>query len=242
MSEVLPLLFLPALAGWWFRERKRRAARPALRAVIDSGRSPMLADVGQASVIQVARSLQTTAVPAGNCPWWYSGHRRRAFEVQQLVAPLGLDLTEAMRERRSWFGRSAGFVGTSRFNGTRYGRETEVELGLSATTIRIRALAPLAAFAIAADATGALGATGAVPAALAAALETLVASRRWIGLELTAEDHAVTLQRPAGTPSSWLHDLWLSEFVADLAEPPQDLAIAPSHAEGATAPALALGT
>lgn len=219
MSEVLPLLLLPAVIGWCIAERRQRQARTALAAAVARSRAPMLADAGGASVVLVARSLQVQDGRAPRrCPWWIAGRRRTAWEVRELAAPLALDLTEVIRVRRDRLGRPIGFAGASRFHGTRHGRRVAIELGVEASTLRLqhRAAEVPQPFVLRGDADGRLHLDGTAPLALSAALETLTPSRHWRGVEVHANAAALTIRRDASTPASWLHDLWLIEFVADM--------------------------
>lgn len=247
MSDVLPLLLLPAVAGWWFAEFKQLRARSSLRAAIARARRPLLHDAGGASVVTVARCLETHASPeASPCPWWKVGRARTTWEVRSLAAPLGLSLDEVIQPRRDRLGRVIGFSGASRFAGTRHGRAVEVSLGVTHSVIALELPAstfgPLA-FAVAADDDGRLVGTGDVPEPLRAALSSLVASRRWRGLQLAGEGARISLERPAASGGSWLHDLWITEFVADLVAPAPLEGATPAAAAGhhGSAPALALG-
>lgn len=221
MSDILPLLLLPAVAGWWLTEWKQRRTRAGLRHAIAQARRPLLHDAGTASVITVARSLETAPRATHRaCPWWKVGRARTAWEVRELAAPLGLRLGEVIRPQRDRLGRVVGFTGASRFTGERHGRHVAVTLGADQSSIVIALPNPAAlSFAIGADADGALLATGEVPLALEAALHTLTANRRWRGLQIAADGSRVVLDRPASTQGSWLHDLWITEFVADLIAP-----------------------
>jgi len=212
MSDILPLLLLPAVVGWWISEWKQRTARPMLRAAIAAARPPMLVDAGRESVIAVARSLHIAhATNARGCPWWLVGRRRRAWDVRELVAPLGLELTDVARVRRDRLGRSLGFVGASRFAGVRHGRQVDVELATDVSTIAGRTGRVLPSFTVTADASGALSVDGEAPAAVVAAAGVLAPSRRWRGVVLDAVGDRVVLRRPGASSGSWLHDLWLAK-------------------------------
>lgn len=241
MSEILPLLLLPAVAGWWLSEWKQRRARASLRAAISRARRPILPDAGGASVIVVARSLEITEPAARrSCPWWLVGRARTRWEVRALAAPLGLSLVEVIRVQRDRLGRHTGFSGASRFTGVRHGRPVDVRLGADRSTITITlpgaAIAPLTVEP--AD-DGTLTGTGELPPPLAAALHTLTASRHWRGMQITGRGEHIVLGRPASAPGSWLHDLWLTEFVADLVAPAPAPVAAPARAHGVTAQASA---
>jgi hypothetical protein len=233
MSEVLPLLLLPAVLGWWISEIKQRRARTSLHVAIARARRPMLADAGRASVIDVARSLESVHDHDRRpCPWWRLGRARTAWEVRQLAAPLGLELVEVIRLRRDRIGRPVGFTGASRFEGARRGRKITVHLGAtaSAVTVHLSHGVSVQPCRLVGDATGTLDAHGEVPVALAAALDTLASSRHWRGVDVAVRPDRIELARPA-TAASWLHDLWLTEFVADMVAP-----VAPSRASGHAAP------
>lgn len=251
MSEILPLLLLPAVAGWWLSEWKQRRARASLRAAIARARRPMLPDAGRASVIVVARSLEIAEPPQrAICPWWLFGRARTRWEVRALAAPLGLELVEVIGIQRDRLGRHTGFTGASRFTGDRHGRSVEVTLGADHSAITIDGADPaIAPFTVEPAADGTLIASGAVPTALSAALHTLAPSRHWRGLRITGAAGRIALERPAATPGSWLHDLWLTEFVSDLiapapapdAAPARARTAAPQHAAHDAAAALVLG-
>ncbi|MEH3052513.1 MAG: hypothetical protein PGN13_00700 [Patulibacter minatonensis] len=229
MNEVLPLLLLPAVLGWSFSEWRQRRTRAALRDAITSTRAPMLMDAGAASVLTVVRSLEIAAGGAGrSCPWWVIGRARTAWDIRQLVAPLGLRLTEVIAVRRDRWGRSCGFDGASRFEGTRHGRAVSVELAEATSGIAISGGGPFPSFVVEGAADGRLVASGAVPPALVAAFETLVPSRHWPGVAIDAAASGITLRRASAPAASWLHDLWLVEFVADLAVPPTVASPSPS--------------
>ncbi len=220
MSEILPLLLLPAVAGWCLSEWKQRRMRSGLRSAIAQARRPLLHDAGVASVVAVARSLETHAREERPCPWWMVGRARITWEVRELAAPLGLTLDDVIGLQRDRLGRVIGFVGASQFSGERHGRPVAVSLGVDASTISIEIPgAELSSFAIVPDADGGLTGAGSLPLAVDAALHTLAASRRWRELRLVAHGERITLERPASSPGSWLHDLWLVEFVADLVAP-----------------------
>jgi hypothetical protein len=245
MSDILPLLLLPAVAGWWFAEYKQHRARTSLRAAIARARRPLLHDAGGASVVTVARCLETHPGPeATSCPWWKVGRARTTWEVRTLAAPLGLSLDEVIQPQRDRLGRVIGFSGASRFAGVRHGRGVEVSLGVTHSVIALELPgARISPFAIAADHDGRLVGTGDVPEPLRAALSSLVASRRWRGLQLAGDGARIALERPAASGGSWLHDLWITEFVADLVAPTPIASAAPATpaARHGAAPSLALG-
>ncbi|MBO9534806.1 MAG: hypothetical protein J7513_17665 [Solirubrobacteraceae bacterium] len=229
MSDVLPLLLLPAVMGWWFTETRKRKTRSLLREAIAAGPRPLLADAGLAPVTAVARSLEILPGLGGRAaPWWLLGRRRSAWDVQELVAPLGLQLDEVIAVSRDRLRRPVGFNGASRFSGARYGRSVAVELGVAHSAIVLTGPAPMPRFTVAAGADGRLVAEGAVPAAVEAALDTLAPSRHWRGLLVSVDAGTARLARGDVPASSWLHDLWITEFVADLASP----AVAAAPASG----------
>lgn len=220
MNDVLPLLLLPAVMGWWFSEVRTRRSRALLRNAIAAGPRPMLADAGLAPVTAVARSLEVLpGVSSRSAPWWLIGRRRSAFDVQQLVAPLALRLDQVIAVRRDRLRRPVGFVGASRFSGVRHRRRVEVELGVAHSSIELSGLVAMPSFAVTGGSDGRLTAHGAVPAAVEAALDTLAPSRHWRGLTVTVNSVTARLHRGDVAASSWLHDLWIAEFVADLAAP-----------------------
>jgi hypothetical protein len=239
MSDVVPLLLLPVIAGWWFAGVKRRRAHAALHAAITRTRRPLLLDAGHATVVDVARSLELVDADApAPCPWWIVGRARTAWEVRQLAAPLGLALTHIIGVRRSAVGRNAGYVGCSRFVGRRYDRHVTVELGVDRTTVSLAAISSDVVFdraSVDGGATGRLTACADAPAALRAAMERLRPSRQWCGVHVEASGDRLVLIRRGTAPASWLHALWLAELVADLiaASPPS--VHAASHASGRAA-------
>ncbi|MFT4035056.1 MAG: hypothetical protein QM679_05735 [Patulibacter sp.] len=219
MSDVYPFMLLPAVVGWCVAERRRRVVHVTLRRSAEARRPTPLADAGVAPVAAVARSLATRPAEPQRCPWWRLGRRRSAWEVQQLVAPMELVLVEVIGLRRNRLHRPVGFTGASRFSGLRHGRQVAVELGVTHSAIVLRGERPWPAFVVVGGADGRLTASGAIPVALHAALETLAPSRHWRGLTLCADEARLTARRTAIPTASWLHDLWLAEFVADVASP-----------------------
>jgi hypothetical protein len=219
MNEWLTLLAGPIVPIAYLRHRWTvRAVHADLRTVIAAQSAAPVTDAGDTPVLSLARALELdpSDLPpsiAEPRPPRGSGHDS-AWEARELIRPLGLELVEVVRVEPRAFSPGAVVCGRTEMAGLRHGRDVRVILdGLTSLITIAGDLPPFSLSACAAR----WHDLDAAPPAVRRWLGGLEPSRRWDGVRVASGSHGLQLERADGSTSSWMHDLWLAEQLADAA-------------------------
>lgn len=239
VNDLLPLLAFPLACGWYFTSRRHeRELHATLRsATADHAPRPLL-DAGPVPVLRVAASLalpgaQTAAL--SNPALWWGGRRARMTAFSAFIAPLGLRLDDAGARRLR---REPHPNETMRLVGERHGRRVEVLLAPDRQEVRLGLQGAVDYRVQGAD--GRLEASPESDGAIRTGLQGLHPHRRWNDLAVTGGPAWVRVERRGSGTDSWVHDLWLAEFIGDLAllAAPESSAV---RSRGHAAPPLRVG-
>ncbi len=139
--------------------------------------------------------------------------------AQAYIAPLGLALVESPSIRIRPFallggGQVALPEGAAVLEGERRGRRIRIETqdDHSRTTI----YSQIPDFALHSP-DGKITGVRSVPGAVEKAVKKLRKARRWQGIRVTGGEEGITIERDTGKQNMWLYDLWLGEYLFEMA-------------------------
>lgn len=213
MFEVVLLVALVAALAWYLLRRRRSVRlRADLAAAIERATGAPIVDAGSATLIAVASALALDPRDVAPAPEYDADDD--TAHVREIIRPLGLELAELEPAGCPQLAGSA--AGRTLMRGTRYGRPVSVALREDRCEVRV-GLDDGAPFEVALR-DGEWQGAGAVPDPVTDAFEGVAPNRRWEGAVIRRDAAGITLRRSPESSRSWMHDLWLAEFVARATE------------------------
>lgn len=216
VNDLLPLLAFPLAYGWYFTSRRyerelhgaltNATAEPAPRPLLDAGPAPVLRVAASLTLPEAAAHAERPAAR------WRTGRRARLSAFSAFVAPLGLRLQPGATRRVRWRRQAPQAM---RILGVRHSSHVEVLLGVDRQEVRIGT--PGVVSYRVQGANGRLEASPDSALSVQTGLQALQPHRRWNQVGVTGGPGWVRVERCAHGAESWVHDLWLAEFVRDLA-------------------------
>lgn len=144
-------------------------------------------------------------------------------KVGLAMAPLGLKVTERpkvnIEVREATTGRVGPKIhGALVLNGERHGRQVEARLGSGEVSphSEVKVQGPVSEFK-AKSRDGRVRAADGAPNSIVAALAEVPNSTRWKKLTVEGGPEGIVVSRKGGAQADWLCDLWLAEYLADVA-------------------------
>ncbi|MDO9354331.1 MAG: hypothetical protein Q7T55_11585 [Solirubrobacteraceae bacterium] len=219
MNEWLTLLAGPLVPIAYLRHRSAaRAVHADLRTVIAAQPMTPVTDASGVPVLSLARALEldpSELPPSIAEPRPPRGsHQDSAWEARELIRPLGLELVDVVRVEPRAFAPGALVRGRTEMVGVRHGRQVHVILDDATSLITVAGDLPTFSLRACASRWNDLDAA---PRVVGNWLGRLEPSRRWDGVLVESGPQGLRLQRVDGSTSSWMHDLWLAEQLADAA-------------------------
>lgn len=218
MNDLLPLLVFPLAYGWYLSARRgEQELHDTLASSTAQPAGIPLMDAGPAPVLRVAASLAIRTPPRRDAALGVArlaprGGRARHDAFDAFLEPLGLQLRRVPARPKSTVAHRGPSDAT--MLGDRHGRHVQVVLGSGWQAVRLGARGLVQYRVHGVD--GQLVVAPGGPDSVRVGLGTLQAHARWSELTIVGGEGWLSLERRAQRPQSWIHDLWLAEFVADL--------------------------